>query len=111
METGPLKRSDITITRSDRQRGPARTGQLGMHNRPFKGDSAGKDDLFAVVVAQTVTTILPNCLFEAKTASLRRRLPCHMKVADGMCALQERRFMTKGSDLFVAALENEGVDR
>src|SRR6478609_842023 len=28
-----------------------------------------------------------------------------------MCALQERRFMTKGSDLFVAALENEGVER
>ena len=55
METGPLKRSDITITRSDRQRGPARTEQLGMQSRAFKTDIACKNDLFAIV-AQTVTT-------------------------------------------------------
>lgn len=55
METGPLKRSDITVTIGDSQRGPARTRQLGMRSRAFKSDSAGTADLFAV--AQTVTTI------------------------------------------------------
>lgn len=56
METGPLKRSDITIAKSDSQRGPARTGQLGMQHRAFKSDLFRKSDLFAISV-QTVTTI------------------------------------------------------
>ena len=66
VETGPLKRSDITITRNDRQRGPARTTQLGMPSQAFKGDIAGKNDLFAAAVAQTVTMILPNCSFDSR---------------------------------------------
>ncbi len=56
METGPLKRSDITIAKSDSQRGPARTQQLGMQSHAFKGDLFSKNDLFAIS-AQTVTTI------------------------------------------------------
>jgi hypothetical protein len=48
METGPLKRSDITIAKSDSQRGPARTRQLGMQRRAFKSDIARENDLFAI---------------------------------------------------------------
>ena len=49
METGPLKRSDITIAKSESQRGPARTRQLGMQSRAFKGDIARKSHLFAIL--------------------------------------------------------------
>ncbi|QKD18742.1 hypothetical protein [Mesorhizobium sp. NZP2077] len=51
---GPVKAVRHHNHRSDRQRGPARTKQLGMRSRAFKGGIAAKNDLFAVAVFQPV---------------------------------------------------------
>lgn len=44
---GPVKAVRHHDRQSDSQRGPARTGQLGMRSHAFKGGIAGQDDLLA----------------------------------------------------------------